>query len=258
MRTVSLVIRLLALLLAEVAAVFATWQASAPYRPPSSPTWTSALATATPADALVGLVHLAALPAAAWLLAGTLHDLGAAVARRRRGTRRCPRGCAVPPWVQRVVDQAVGTGLALAVMAGPAAAATAPPDGPRAVVTVVAPPVDPVPLPPPGHSPTPDPGLVAVPDAEPAVEPDVGAAVPDLSAVGGSAAADRHVVAAGENLWVIARGALTIQGQVPTDRQVHAYWVRVIQVNDLPSGDPDLIHPGQVLHLPPLGAEDSR
>lgn len=77
----------------------------------------------------------------------------------------------------------------------------------------------------------------------------------------GSAPEDRvpgdgaHQVAVGENLWTIARARLIAAGvEAPDDRTVHGYWVRLIAANlpDLRSGDPDLIHPGDALHLPPV------
>lgn len=62
-----------------------------------------------------------------------------------------------------------------------------------------------------------------------------------------------HVVAPGENLWVIARAQLLRDGlPAPRDVEVHAYWSRLVQDNlpTLRSGDPDVIHPGERLRLP--------
>lgn len=90
---------------------------------------------------------------------------------------------------------------------------------------------------------------------------DPGGAQPADSESSGSAPEDRvpgdgaHQVAVGENLWTIARARLIAAGvEAPDDRTVHGYWVRLIAANlpDLRSGDPDLIHPGDALHLPPV------
>jgi hypothetical protein len=57
----------------------------------------------------------------------------------------------------------------------------------------------------------------------------------------------------GENLWVIARDALARErGNEPTETAVARYWLRVIDANraTLRSGDPNLIHPGEIVSLP--------
>jgi hypothetical protein len=67
-----------------------------------------------------------------------------------------------------------------------------------------------------------------------------------------------HRVAAGESLWTIAEDHLaeTAGGGAgqPTLREVAAYWLRVIEANrdQLASGDPDLIYPGERIALPPV------
>jgi nucleoid-associated protein YgaU len=64
-----------------------------------------------------------------------------------------------------------------------------------------------------------------------------------------------HVVVAGDNLWSIARAALAdATGAPPAARDVAPYWHRVVDANraTLRSGDPDLIHPGELVTLPPL------
>lgn len=61
--------------------------------------------------------------------------------------------------------------------------------------------------------------------------------------------ADRHVVQRGEHLWAIA--AATVGDATP--HEVASYWRRLVEANRrrLRSGDPDLVLPGEVLHLPP-------
>ena len=113
----------------------------------------------------------------------------------------------------------------------------------------------------PVHPDTVDP---AVDDATGEGSPAAGTAAPDTAAPDtadegapdeADAGADPgvHVVAPGENLWVIARAHLLADGQLaPRDVEVHAYWTRLIHDNlsTLRSGDANLIHPGERLVLP--------
>jgi hypothetical protein len=66
-----------------------------------------------------------------------------------------------------------------------------------------------------------------------------------------------HVVTRGENLWRIATAELTrVTGNArPGDHEVLPYWRAVLAANrsTLRSGDPDLIYPGEVVTLPPVG-----
>jgi len=59
----------------------------------------------------------------------------------------------------------------------------------------------------------------------------------------------------GDNLWSIAAAALeSTGGQAPDERQIAAYWLRVIELNRarLPEpGDPNLLFPGDAILLPP-------
>ncbi len=62
-----------------------------------------------------------------------------------------------------------------------------------------------------------------------------------------------HTVAAGENLWTIAKSRLQVSGTPnPTTAQIGSYWVDMIEVNreSLSSGNPNLIYPGEVLRMP--------
>jgi hypothetical protein len=65
-----------------------------------------------------------------------------------------------------------------------------------------------------------------------------------------------HVVAVGENLWVIARAALVARGNpAPDEVAIARYWHRVVADNrpTLRSGDPSLIYPGEMVVLPDAG-----
>jgi nucleoid-associated protein YgaU len=63
------------------------------------------------------------------------------------------------------------------------------------------------------------------------------------------------VVAPGDNLWSIAERTLsTYLGTSPKPTQVDPFWRQIVRLNipELRSGDPDLIHPGEVVTLPAL------
>jgi len=70
----------------------------------------------------------------------------------------------------------------------------------------------------------------------------------------GPGEAGRHVVVhPGDNLWLIARAALTpATGRPPDERAVARYWLAVIDANraTLRSGNPNLIFPGEIVTLP--------
>ena len=58
----------------------------------------------------------------------------------------------------------------------------------------------------------------------------------------------------GDHLWAIAHQVVTAASPHARDTDLGAYWIRLIEANRGVVGeDPDLIHPGQVIVLPPLG-----
>ncbi|HUR08246.1 MAG TPA: LysM peptidoglycan-binding domain-containing protein [Nonomuraea sp.] len=66
------------------------------------------------------------------------------------------------------------------------------------------------------------------------------------------APASDHLVRPGDNLWTIADEALSEQFNRPaTDPEVARYWRVLIEANRDHIPDPDLIHPGEVVRLPP-------
>lgn len=240
----------------------------------------------TPAeDALMASLRLVALLCAWWLLASTLLYLAARLSRRPAAARAT--GWATLPFVRRTVDRFLAVGLAASLVAGPAAPAVpaAAPDPERVVVVVdrsrgVVLPPGAAPsesrsrpaLPAPSPSPSGGGGLpLPIPPDGPAAPsgalagsvqpagPDPGGSVATPRRQPAPAGQETYVVRSGDNLWSIAaRHLAAASGRHPDavpDREVHAYWTRVIQANltTLRSGDPNLIYPGEALRLPPAG-----
>lgn len=68
---------------------------------------------------------------------------------------------------------------------------------------------------------------------------------------------DEWIVAPGDHLWGIAEQVLLDRtGTPPEDREVHRYWLRLLDANAdrlVDPEDPDLIVPGQRIAIPPTG-----
>lgn len=65
-----------------------------------------------------------------------------------------------------------------------------------------------------------------------------------------------HVVEPGEHFWSIAGSEVEDHlGRPASDAEIAEYWVGLVRANRdrIRSGDPDLIHPGEILQLPPIG-----
>jgi hypothetical protein len=65
-------------------------------------------------------------------------------------------------------------------------------------------------------------------------------------------------VEAGDNLWNLAKHELTdAHGERPTNAEIVPYWRDVIDANadELRSGDPDLIYPGETITLPAIAGD---
>lgn len=100
---------------------------------------------------------------------------------------------------------------------------------------------------PPGHSPRNEP-----PPLEMGVEPHP-LLVGDEPTSSIPSTPTTHTVEQGDNLWAIAADHLAeVSGSSPTADEVANYWRLLIAENeaDLASGEPNLIHPGEVLRLP--------
>ncbi len=64
-----------------------------------------------------------------------------------------------------------------------------------------------------------------------------------------------YTVVSGDNFWKIARQQVRdAKGEEPSNAEIANYWVRLIDANrdNIRSGDPDLIFPGEVFVLPPV------
>jgi hypothetical protein len=106
----------------------------------------------------------------------------------------------------------------------------------------------------PGYVPTPATSTTNPPAEVQPDEPDTGSGETAPEAGQGRTIS----VVEGDNLWTIAKGRLKeapgAGAREPTDREVADYWAQVKKVNrdELPSGDPDVIAPGDKILLPPV------
>jgi nucleoid-associated protein YgaU len=164
-----------------------------------------------------------------------------------------------PSSVRTLVSVAVGASLATGAIAGPALAHPAP--GVPRPVSTAAPALDSL-----DWVTHPEPTADARPDVTPTAVPTPRRsplparttiarrpAVPSQAVVG-TAGQDDHAspravqVRPGDSLWLIAARAL---GPVATQQQIATTWPRWWRANRAVIGaDPDLIHPGAVLHSP--------
>ena len=70
----------------------------------------------------------------------------------------------------------------------------------------------------------------------------------------GSAGAGSVVVEPGDHLWKISAAHIdSLLGRPAQPEEVTPYWLAVIEINrdQIQSGDPDLIYPGELITLPP-------
>ncbi|MCU1497507.1 MAG: hypothetical protein JWM47_1460 [Acidimicrobiales bacterium] len=63
---------------------------------------------------------------------------------------------------------------------------------------------------------------------------------------------EHHLVRPGDHLWSISEAKLAgVLGRPPDDREITRYW-RVVVAANPQLGDPDLLHPGQHVTVPPV------
>lgn len=156
------------------------------------------------------------------------------------GLQGRPARDGIPAAVRRVVLAACGLSLAGA-LAAPAQAdrSAPPPESPTDMQSLV------VGLPLPDRTTTTTEwiGAVSSPDAP---------TEPSTSAPREEAVPDRVRVQPGDTLWSIARGSLPAGASAS---EVSRRWRAIYETNRSTVGaDPDLIHPGQLLHLPTTGS----
>jgi hypothetical protein len=214
--------------------------------------WSAWLTTSAVEDVVVALARLVALACAYWLLATTML-YAVAVATRIPGAVRTIRWATLPA-VRRLAERTTALVLASSTVASGGASALAAESvtaevgaADPAVVQLVG---GPVPSPPQATQPR---SAVLVPPgaagSPAAVDGGVGPVV-------GGGPADVHVVVGGDSLWTIARARVAAASEhaAPTPAQVHRYWADLVRGNagTLPSGDPDRIHPGDRVVLPPV------
>jgi hypothetical protein len=123
-----------------------------------------------------------------------------------------------------------------------------------------------------GDPPVDEPSTPAAPEPTPEPEPPTPSSAPPPAAAGvptspespspttptAAGAPPAHTVVEGDSLWHISAAHLaTVTGRdratIPV-AEIAGYWVRVCETNraTLRSGNLDLIHPGEVIHLPVL------
>jgi hypothetical protein len=262
----------LAALLVGVAAFHALGDGALAPPPVTDPgAWGPWASTREPLVATVALLRLLVL-ALAWYLVGVT-TVGT-VARLTRAARLVRIADALTlPAVRRLLQGALGVGLATAMVgaAAPAPRVVPAPTGALAsdlqlVRTETSPGAPARPLPLELLDTEPDgeelvlrrvtedaDGPPGVEDGPPATEP----AEPAEPVTAGLVAAEpaEHEVVAGESLWTIARDAVAVAvDRPPSDAEVHRYWETLIERNRdrlADADNPDLIFPGQRFELPP-------
>lgn len=223
-----------------------------------------------PEDAVVGVVHLAAMAVAWWLATSTLLYSVAAATRIPtlvRGTRWI-----TVPGIRAMIDGVVATtivacstltfsGSALAASAGPPAGGFAQEPAPAQLYrprpaggTMSPPPAvyEPRPAgrPPAARSYRPQ------PSGEPVPVPNPSEASPPTPAVGPASDRATYVIQPGDHLWGVAAhqvaghsGSSTAE---LTARAIGRYWLRLVELNEphLRSGNPNVVHAGETILLP--------
>jgi hypothetical protein len=255
--------------------------------PSAWPAWAAGRDPLEVAFAILRLVGLAA----AWYLLGAT-TIGAVARLLRWGRLIEAADILTVPSVRRLLQAALGLGLATAAVTGTTmghgvvprtpgtVVAAHEPAGSGEIVPIAAGPgtTDMLPVSPATSTQVP-PGVSAqalsplAPPASPSVSGQVASVVPTPSPVPLSsapmtatevqaAAAEEqgtYVVQHGDHLWGIAEAMLAkAWGHQPTDAQIIPYWRHLIETNRavlVDPGNPDLILPGQTFTVPPPPAE---
>ncbi len=217
-----------------------------------------------PIDALLSGTRLVGLWCGWWILLSTCFYLaaglcGASAALRLASPLTLPfiRNLSARVVVGAVAISTLGTAVPVTASSNPPVVTglwesyPAPPafsGGPLPVSHPPAPLPDPRPLPFPGFN------LVKTPDQrpQPGTEPSIPPAPTRIERI---APGEDYHIQPGDHLWNIARRMLAgSMPTPPTNRQVAAYWVDLVEANrdTIRSGNPDLIYPGEKLVLPQI------
>lgn len=234
--------------------------ATPPLTDPSA--WGDWLARREPLIAVVALLRLLVL-VLAWYLVGVTTVGVAARLVRAAALVRIADALTVPQ-VRRLLQGAMGIGLATAMAAStgvPARTVTSPTDAPAtAVMQRTQPATEPARKPEPATEPATETGSgsgierMSRVEASTAHMTRVEAGAAHTSRVAATTAVERHEVAPGEHLWGIAAARVSQDlGRVATDDEVAGYWQCLVAQNRDRLADPanpDLVYPGQVFELP--------
>ena len=234
--------KLLILSLGEVVLGVALWRrgpVEEPLRWSDPVGWLHATTTE---NALVEVGRIVVLVAVGWMVCATALAIAARVLDVVFGTRRCFAAVSrvVPGFVVTMVAAAVvTTAPVLAQSRTPVAPIGPVRDGRAPATLATALPAAPT------TAPTPAP--LPIPAAPPIPSTSAPLAPPPAAAATASPTASVHVVDDGESLWSIARDRV---GGDPA--ALDGYWRALCDANvrALPSGDVNLIHPGETVVLP--------
>jgi hypothetical protein len=201
------------------------------------------LARTPPEDALMAVARLLALVGLLVVLAASVLYALAVVGRAPAMAR------AVGHWTLPVVRRGLDAAVASTVVVGLLTTSSARASEPRTETASTT-------LAPPAYVPVAAGDMITAPVdnkpiGTPLIAPAVASSSPPPARVS-TAAIRLYVVEHGDNLWAIAKTELTrINGVAPSDREVWPYWQDVIGHNRgrIRSGDPNLIHAGEVLEL---------
>jgi nucleoid-associated protein YgaU len=238
--------RLTVLGVGELALAFALWRrghVDDPLRWSDPVGW---LRATTPENALVEVGRVLVLALVAWMVLATVLALAARSVDLLLGTTACIAAVShvVPRFIVVMVVAAVATSAPVLAQAR----TPMPPLGPvrdgRAPTALVAPATT---APAPATAPVPPP--VTAPVAASRPTPAAPVPAPTAASRPTPAAPRTHVVVAGESLWSIARDRVGVGADPDT---VIAYWRALCDANraTLPSGDVNVIHPGETVVLP--------
>lgn len=218
---------------------------------------------------MVEVIRLAGLVLAWWLTATTVLYILARLTSVPTLVRSVEWATFAP--VRRVVDGVLATTIVAGATFGSAAMASAEPRSPSPVVVQLDRGANQSEAPAPIYRPRPaGDGVVALPSEEPKVtttttvppaehrpqSASLSTSPPSRAAPEAPPPPTTYLVQPGDNLWRIAEHQLAaVTGRSPADigvAEVRAYWLRLVETNRnrLRSGNPDLIHPGEVLGLP--------